>query len=402
MAYRRFRGYRRRYRPRRSYRRSYTSASSSRRRAPARRTSRRTTSRKSSCKCGPSEVTAGDKFLLAQMDPFEPNVQGAKIPDANSVPSVGFPMTELLTLQTSTAGDARCWAFMPTASSGIVPSVGGASSWAWPSTHSGAVNWTKRPDLINTFEMTRPVAHGIRISCPNAPTSTTGFVHIAVAYESFNRTSTWPWPTDVTGFSGYQQYKRVTLASLTQSPLTIINKYIDETAFRYTSPDQFDGPPGTETNQNLRLQFNTPYSWGAVLIAVEGAASTSPLQVEQILHVEGIPKSTSFMMGGIAASYNPGLLHATSNMVARNDIAHTEEQQDSYISQAFSNAYSGASSVISTVASEASSMLPSMDTVVRGATRALVNYGMRSMGGRLRAPGLPGINDRPNRLALTR
>jgi len=347
-------------------------------------------------------MSAGDKFMMAQIDPFEPNVQGAKIPDANSVPSVGFPMTELLSLSTFTAGDTRCWAFMPTATNAIVPSTSIAGGWTWPTTFSGSINWTKRSDLTATFELTRPVAHGIRISCPNAPTSTTGFVHIAVAYESFNNVTSWPWPQDVTGFSGYQQYKRVTLASLTQSPLTIINKYVDETAFRYTSPDRFDGPQSGENTPNLRLQFNTPYSWGAILIAIEGASSAAPLQVEQILHLEGIPKSTSFLMGGIAASYNPGLLTATSNMVARNDIAHTEEQQASYVSQALSNAYSGASSVISTVVSEASSMLPSVDSVVRGGTRAIVNMGMRSMMNRFRAPGLPGINDRPNRLALTR
>ena len=33
-------------------------------------------------------------------------------------------------------------------------------------------------------------------------------------------------------------YRKVTLASLTQSPLTVVNKFLDQTAFRYTDPSE--------------------------------------------------------------------------------------------------------------------------------------------------------------------
>ena len=391
-----FRSYRRYYRPRRSYRRSYP-VTRTRRRTGTKRPRRRTVRSKTQCS-NVGDLSPGQKFLLAQADPFDPQCQGAKIPDANTVPSVGFPMTELTSLSTVAVGDVRCWGFMPGITNSIVASTGGVASWTWAATFGGFSNWSKRSAVTNVFELSRPVAHGIRISCPNAPTTTTGFVHIAVAYESFNNISTWPWPTDVAGISGYQQYKRVTLASLTQSPLTIINKYTDETAFRYTSPDRTDAPSPGGT-QSGSLEFNIPYSWGAILIAVEGAASTSPLVIEQILHSEGIPKSSSFLMGGMAAPYSPSILGATANMVAKTDIAHTEDQQESYISSALGHAYAGASQALGELGSAAGGALrQAVYNGVMGAAR----LGLGAAAGVVANRGLPGVNANPNRLALTR
>jgi len=270
-----YRSYRRRYGRRRSYpRRSYSY--SSRRAAPRVRRRRTTTTKrrsvKAKCECPQVGLDPGQKFLLAQADPFEPRCLGAKIPDSNTVPSVPVALSELFNITTASAGDGRCFAFIPTFSTSIVSSTtAGPSSWTWGAVFAGGANWTKRTTFATSFEVTRPVAHGIRLSCNNAPTTTTGYVHIAVAVESFRNSTTWPYATDVAGLSGYSWYKRVTLASLTQSPLTVINKYIDETAFRYVGAD-------TNAVQNAtELMFHVPWSWGAILIAVEGAATTTPL-----------------------------------------------------------------------------------------------------------------------------
>lgn len=370
-----------------------------RRRAPA----RRRVARRTGSGCGSGESSPGQKFLIANADPFNPLCQGAKIPDANTVQSVGYPMSELSTLSLALASDVRCFAFLPAVSASIITSTGGAAGWTWPANYAGATSWSKRSSVVSTMELFRPVAHGIRISCPNAPTSTTGFVHIAVAYETFRGDITWPWATDIAGISGYQQYKRVTLASLTQSPLTIINKYTDETAFRYTSTSAADNPTSAGTGANP-FEFNLPYSWGAILIAVEGAATTSPLVVESVLHSEGIPKQSSFLMGGLAAAYSPQILGATSNMVSKTEMGYMESERESYLATAYREASAGASAAMSSMGSQ---VLGHVQGAAYRSTIGLANMGLRYLYGQARrayggGSGLPGINSDPNRLALTR
>lgn len=395
-------GYRRRYR-RRYYPRRMYSGGRSRYRAPARRRAaprRKTTTRKSrKCECPVSpQLDSGQKWLLAQVDPFEPKVAGAKIPDANSVPSIGYPMNELSAPASTLVGEVQCVALLPAVTNSIITATSGAGAWTWAINWGGATNWTERASVVQGIELTRPVAHGVRVSCPNAPTTTTGFLHIAVAFESFNNVSTWPWPTTVAGLSAYQFYKRVTLASLTQSPITVINKFIDDSAFRYTTSDRADHP-GAAATPDLQFQFQTPYSWGAILIAFEGAATTTPISIESVLHQEGIPKNSSFLHGSVAARFDPSLLTATQNMIAQTDVTHTEDQQDSYVSQALNAAASGAQQELGR-ARDAS--LAAIENLGRWATGAAMRMAVGAVAARVGGRGIAGVNDAPNRLALTR
>ena len=60
-------------------------------------------------------------------------------------------------------------------------------------------------------------------------------------------------------------YRKVTLASLTQSPLTVVNKFLDQTAFRYTDPsEQSAGYANTS-----RGNFHITHSWATIFVAVE-------------------------------------------------------------------------------------------------------------------------------------
>jgi len=337
MAFVVFRRNRRGYARRRFARRRYYSGASSYR-LPAKRRRRATTTgrrktMRSKCACPQAELTPGDKFLLAQADPFEPRALGAKVPDSNTVPSVAVSLTELLGFGLAAAGDARCIALLPTFTSSIVQSTTASSSaWTWSAAYGGTSSWSKRPDFSNTFELTRPVAHGVRITSNNAPTTSTGFVHIAVANESFRASTSWPYAVNIAEMSGYSWYKRVTIASLTQSPLTVINKYVDETAFRYEDAASLNAGDASS------MEFHVPWGWGAILIAVEGAATTTPIQMEMILHHESIPKQSAVLMGSTAAAYSPGVISATSHMVANSDFTHTEDQQDQYVSRSLSTA----------------------------------------------------------------
>lgn len=319
----------------------------------------------------------GEKFVLAQIDPFNPQAYGAKIPDSNTVPSCFSFDTENQDLALSVTTNQSCWAFNPTYTWGTVPAIEGVSGWTWQGTFGGGINRSKRGGYIAQFELDRPVAHAVRLSSSVAPLNATGFVHIAIAYESFYGTTSWPYPTTLGEMSGYQYYKRVTLASLTQSPLTIINKYVDDTAFRYKSSDSPD------VKNADKLEFNVPNSWGTILIAVEGVGAANPLSVEHLLMTEAIPKNTSPVQGSNAAPFNQATLAGASNMSAQMDFSHTEAEQQTYFAQAVGAAQSGAAQAGQTLFSNV--VIPAMR-----------NFGFNAAMGAV--AGIAGINRNPYRL----
>lgn len=325
----------------------------------------------------------GEKFLLSQIDPFSPECFGAKIPDSNTVPSVAIHDVENVNVVLALPGDSRCFAFNPTYTNQFVASTGGAGAWTWGPAFLGTTNRAKRGSYIAQFELGRPCAHALRIASPVAPLNATGFVHIAIAYESFYGITTWPWPTTTQGMSGYQYYKRVTLASLTQTPLTIVNKYVDDTAFRYLSTDSSDVGTGTE------LEFSVPNSWGTILIALEGVNSVAPLSIEHLLLTEAIPKSSSTVSGSSAASFSPEIVQATSNMSAHTDFTHTEQSQNEYMTNALNQVRAGAGAAGQEL----------FDNVVLPVAYGLGQSAVHSAAAGFQSMlGISGVNSNPNRL----
>jgi len=329
----------------------------------------------------------GEKFALLQMDPFEVQNFGGKIPDSNTVPSVAVSSTDLHALTLAVGTNSKCYAYNASVTWSEVASVEGAAGWTWPAAFGGTTDFTKRTDYTATYELDRPVAHGIRISSGVAPTDASGFVHIAIAYESWLAETTWQFPTTAAGLSSYQWYKRVSLASLTQTPITVSNKYIDETAFRYRGANARPVDNATQTT------FHTGSGWGTILIAVEGgsAAILNPLNIEWVYHSECVPKFAGVATGSPAAPFNPTVMSGTSNMVANTDLTHTEVNQASYVQQAqeaFSQGVGQASTDIFN------------NYVAPAAARA--GYAAVQTGAYLAAQrfGIGGVNNNPNRLAL--
>lgn len=356
MAYYYTRGYRRSYRrrPRRMY--SRVSYPVRRRRTTTRkRTS--TTRRRSAVSqrgCGgscPKSMDAGEKWAAAQVDPFDPKIYGGKIPDSNTVPSCAVTNMDLVPLSLTDQTKTNCWAFLPRIQRGrLIQATEGTGTWTWTASYGGNSSFSKGADYVSSYELDRPVAHGIRLSSSVPPTSAQGFVHIAIAYESFanNGATTWPWPTTIAGLANYQYYKRVTLASLTQSPLTVVNKYMDETAFRYSDPSDMTGGPGGATGSFHT--FHTFFSWGAILVAVEGvgsvaATASTPVNCEVILHTEAIPKSTGAVSGTPAAPYRPNVVAGASNMVTNTDAAYTASERPGVVQGAAQAFMEGAANV---------------------------------------------------------
>jgi len=395
------------------YRRSKTNIrkprrSVRRRRAPARRstyTRRRTRTRQKPCVC-PAELTPSAKFALAQIDPFEPSCLGAKIPDSNTVPSISnTDVDQVNFLPPATAGHLTAAAFAPNYASAFQTATSGVGSVTWSSG-----NWGTRRNgatVVASIEAIRPVAHAVRISCPLAPTSTTGFVHIGLAFESrassLASTNSPDLPKTVDQMMGLAHYKRFTLASLTQSPITIINKWMDDTGFRYddprSGPTLLTTPADPSVGLQMQSTLNFYQSWGFIVVMVDGQTSTSatPLSAEHLLITECLPKKEGFLIGNQAAPNSPGTLSAVSTMSSHGDFAHTEAGQESYIAASLANLAQGAQIAGAQVYNNVA--VPLLQRVGGAAVNTAAQMAYNAVFG---TGGVPGVNANPGRLALSR
>lgn len=348
------------------------------------------------CKC-PGELTPGAKFAMAQLDPFEPKCLGAKIPDSNTMPSIANQDIDQESVSSGTAGQLAGVAFCPSYQNAKYVATSGATL-QWTTTVSQRRNYAS---ITTAIEAYRPVAHAVRISSGLAPTAATGFLHIGLAVESSKNdelagSSIPDLPKSINDMTGLAHYKRVTISSLTQSPLTIINKWIDDTAFRYSDVDAVYQYAANASAQPVNT-FNFQQSWGFIVLMLEGAPASQPcLAVEHLLLSEMLPKKEGFLIGTQAAPNSPGTMSAVSSMVSEVDFGHTEAQQESYIQQGINELARGASVAGAQVYNNIAA--PLLQRVGQSAVHTAANYALNAVMGR---GGIPGVNANPNRLALT-
>lgn len=326
------RSYRRRqpYRRRRSYGR-YT-RSYGRRNAPRRQNAKRQ-----------KKGVVMTKFTLAQIDPFNEKVYGAKIPDANTIPSSTCVIQDDYTLTGDAVYGTACQAYMPyLGRTRAVATASSATAWAWPATFGGDAS-ARLGSVVGNFNVVRPVAHGIRISCALAPTSVTGLVHVGIYTNTFLGATTWDLPINVGQLSNAVWYKKFPLSMLTAKPLTIINKIGDVSSQLYREPGSIMGANAGE------LSFQTN-GWGTIVIAVTGVPLSSvPLAVEGIIHMEGQPLSTGVLTSSPAADFNPAELAATSRVASVTDATMWEGAEPSHLQEAVNAIHSGAQNAIEAV-----------------------------------------------------
>lgn len=396
------------YRTRSTRRRAATRRPTRRRRQTMRAPRRRMTSRtktKQPCTC-PGELSPTAKFALAQLDPFEPRALGAKVPDSNSIPSLANADTDQVAIPTVASQTIRAMAFWPTYTdatllSGYTTAAPNTLDWdtAVVAGYTSAVlgNRRNQTNVVDAVEGIRPVAHAIRISSSLASTTATGFIHVGLATESRYSTAngtTWELPNSVAQMTGLAYYKRFTVSSLTQSPITVINKWIDDTAFRYNLPNSRNGPTTSVGNHGT---FEFGGSWGQLVVFLEGvpASQSAVVSVEHILLSEMIPKKNSFILGTTAAPNSPATMGAVGAMVSDQDFAHTEDEQDSYMQRGVDALKRGASAAGERVFENVA--VPVAERIGYG----LVNYGLSMAMGAMASRGIPGVNANPNRLAIT-
>lgn len=290
------------------------------------------------------------KFMLAQIDPFSRDAMHVRVPDDSTAPSTSFYTYDEINIapNNAIAGGAAAMYFYPNAR--LVGAVGTSSStsaWTWPAAYGGTVANSKTSTIQSQFSVSRPVAHGIRLTCGLAPTSVTGYVHIGLYTLSMFQQSTWNLPVNLSQLSELPHYKRVTLASLTQNPLVVTNKWLDQTAFRYTDVSSFE--VGNQSNGT----FEIANSWMGIVLVVEGhgqAAGSTCLTVEAICHFEGQSNFGGLTQDRPAERPAPHVMDATAATVARTPASHDAddrstmcavEEANAYFQQEFMNAVGG-------------------------------------------------------------
>lgn len=363
-----------------------------------RTTSRRRTRTRKSTAGTYRELTPSAKFALAQLDPFEERCIGAKVPDSNTMPSLAHGDVDQIPLPPPTAANNLvAIAFNPSyVSARIVATQSSSTAVVWDGSFNTRRNFTKMAANIEAY---RPVAHAIRLSCGLSPTATTGFVHMGICVENrINNDSTANipnYPVNVDQMTGLAHYRRITLASLTQSPITALNKWIDDAGFSYDAFQtaySFQGSSGVISTQSNNLQQH----WGTLIVMVEGAPTGSNvLNIEHLLLSELLPQKDGFIIGTQAAPNSPGTMSTVSSMVGDTPFTHTEAEQESYIQRGLDAVQQGAAVAGEQVFQNVA--VPLLQRVGANAVGLATNLAIGAIVGR---GGLPGVNSNPNRLAI--
>lgn len=318
-------------------------ASYARRRAPVRRSSYRRRTRRSRVggSMGPSRMMP--KYIKALVNPFQKDVYGVRIPDTSTSPSSSLMLYDELTISADHTNPtwARAQLFVPNSSQySYITVPAAANSWTIPAAFGGATATNKQIAVQSNFDLVRPVAHALRITCQQAATGAAGYCHIAlVDLDTFG--TTWQnLPQDIGGMASNLTYRRVTLASLTQNPLVVVNRYMDQTAFSYVSCKNKEIG---SFNQSMPF-MNAFHSWMGILVVFEGmgvAADAVIASVENICHFEVTSQPSGVNPDHPAEMSNPEVLDAAANCQSHSNCSFIEGTTDEtmYLQSAY--AYAG-------------------------------------------------------------
>lgn len=305
---------------------AYRRKTTSRRKTPVRR--RRTYARRRVYRRAPTRKRATrrrktmpiSKFTLAQLDPFSEKVAGVKIPDVNTQPSSTVVVEDDHTLSTDGVFGLSAAMFRPCLTATRVNgTAASASSWTWTAGFGGKSDSSKLSTVVSNNTAIRVAAHGVRITCALAPTSVTGFVHIAIVTESEFGNSTWSTPTSIAQMQTSQWYKRIPMAVLTQKPFKVVNKILDHNGFRYFAPSSDLAENATD------LMLHTS-GWANIMVAVSGSSSLGlpVLSVESIIHLETLPSPGSAQTVSPAANASSAAVEQATNVANATPAVHEE------------------------------------------------------------------------------
>jgi len=331
----------------------------------------------------PIKVLKKIPFLLGQVDPFEDSVKGAKVPDSNTMQTETITAQDELSMALTTLGNVKAFLFNTAPLGAYVAATEGTGSWSWDAAYGGSTNLATAASMGLNYTGIRCVSHGIRLSSTVAPTSATGFVHIAIYAPSTYGKTTWPFPVSIAGMRDLPWYRKVTLASLTQSPLTVVNKFLDATAFRYTDPNE---TAGGFANAN-RGEFVITHSWATIVVAIEGTPISTVLTAENILHYEAIPLFGTQASVSPAAASSPVQMAAAGRISASANASHFEGSEHRTV------AAQAAEAIAEAGASGIQGFSPYLNRAAEGAGALAGSFMLNALANAANN-GLPGVNNR--------
>jgi len=327
------------------------------------------------------------RFALGQIDPFDERVYGAKVPDANTTPSSTTVVNDEVVLTTDAVFQLAAKAFRPWVTAQTVTGVAAsANSWTWPAAYAGT-NSSRLSNITANFNLIRPVSHGIRISCPLAPTTVTGFCHVALyAAKYSNAVSTWDLPVNLSQLNQCIWYKRYPLAMLTQKALTVVNKVTDCGSTVYIDPSS-DRATGASAVLDMSFQNE---GFCTIIVAVEsGGISSTSLAVESITHYEGLPIFSGVITPSPAADFNPAELSRVSRISSGIDAVMFDGEQDRRMSGAVNAVLQGANNAMGQVGAVLGEIVSNVAYQAGGAAvRGAAGFASRYFN-----PGIPGVTN---------
>jgi len=320
--------YRRRYARRRpatrARRRTYSRrpAAKSRRRTYARR-SRRTPQLRSTYQADiPMRVP---KYIKALINPFDKDTYGCRIPDSSTSPSSFLALYDnnaqscnsanLWMSSTLYVPNSYAYAYEMTSASGSAVTV--------PAAYGGSINTAKQTVVRSNYSLARPVSHGIRITCAQAATATIGYCHICLVPLTMSGATWTALPLTVAQMASLPTYRRVTISSLTNNPLVVVNRYNDDTAYRYSDVNNDESI--------LSPVGDTFHSWMGIIVAFteHGQNATVAIaNVENLCHfeVQALPNGVS--SDGPGEPSNPAVLEAACNAASQSNASFIEGTYD--------------------------------------------------------------------------
>lgn len=262
------------------------------------------------------------KFALGQINPFDINVRGARVPDNNTAPSDTFCYQDENDNEPwDTTNNPACKAYTPTLSQVIVTaSSNNSTSWVWPSSFGGQSPSGQATAIQAQYQLYRPVSHGIKIMAKSGLFNAEGFVHVCL-YSGSLRGTTWDFPTTTGQMSEMPHYKKIPISQLiSNGPVTVTNKYLDPSAHIYRDVTYTAG----QASEN---EFMTNFGWMTILVAVVGTNAASKISVETIVHAEGTLRKGTFNQARAPEPSDGALYEAVASAVAQvNPIVQTIDE----------------------------------------------------------------------------
>lgn len=262
-----------------------------------------------------------DPYIAAQIDPFDPEVSGVKIPDDNMLPSATNRFRGVFSAVTDANGNYA---------SIFRPYAFGAQFLPLSISSTPVVNWLGGMPLnlncatamATTYNEVRTVAAGLRIKFIGSRTTSQGKLHIASYGQCYTQEGHGVYfaPTTPAQFENCPWYGNYSLNEICEQEIVVPIRRTDCGSHRYraltTVPSSAIAVPSGA--------IETCDGWSAIAILIEGAnASTAVAQVEVVYHFEGLLRGDagSFIAPSPARDYKVSTLEQASRVTSRMPIA---------------------------------------------------------------------------------